>query len=100
MQSPLARNMGSLAWPCWVPVCRAQRERHVKNSVRGSLKPDDSYEPQLVMNELALPPGGEWSPRLPGWLVIHVSCGVGYWLRPQQNCELQQGAVVLLSDQI
>jgi len=72
----------------------------VKDATRGNRKPDDSFEPQLVVNELALPPGGEWSPRFPGWLVIHVSAGVGYWLHPRKNCELQPGAVVLLSDRV
>src|ERR1035437_3858057 len=98
-RSPLARNLASLAWQCWAPTWRALRERNVKESVRGNLKPDDSYEPQLVINELALPPGGEWSPPLPGWLVIHVSSGVGYWLHPRLNWELQMGAIILLSDQ-
>jgi AraC-like DNA-binding protein len=72
----------------------------VKKSDHGSRKPDDSYEPQLMINELTLPPGGEWSPQLPGWMVIHVSSGVGYWLHPRSNRELATGAVVLLSDQI
>jgi AraC-like DNA-binding protein len=72
----------------------------VKTSIRGGLEPNGSYEPQLVVNELALPPGGEWSPQLPGWLVIHVTAGVGYWLYPRLNWELRTGAVVLLSDQI
>jgi len=54
----------------------------------------------LVINELILPPGGEWMPHLAGWMVIHVSSGVGYWLHPRMNCELQTGAVLLLSDQI
>jgi AraC-like DNA-binding protein len=79
---------------------RTRRERKVKTSIRGSLEPNGSYEPQLVVNELALPPGGEWSPQLPGWLVIHVTAGVGYWLHPRLNWELRPGAVVLLSDQI
>ena len=72
----------------------------MKTSVRGGLEPNGSYEPHLVVNELALPPGGEWSPRLPGWLVIHVTSGVGYWLHPRLNWELRTGAVVLLSEQI
>ena len=38
-------------------------------------------------------------PQLPGWLVIHVSCGVGYWLHTRTSRELQTGAVVLLSDE-
>jgi AraC-like DNA-binding protein len=53
----------------------------------------------LVIGQMALLPGGEWSPQLPGWLVIHVSSGVGYWLHPRMNRELQTGAVVLRSDQ-
>jgi AraC-like DNA-binding protein len=64
------------------------------------LKPEDSFEPQLVINEIALPPGGEWSPQLSGWLVIHVNSGAGYWLHPRRNCELQPGTVLLFSDQI
>ena len=79
---------------------RTRRERNVKTSIRGSLEPNGSYEPQLVVNELVLPPGGEWSPQLPGWLVIHVTAGVGYWLHPRLNWELRTGAGVLLSEQI
>jgi AraC-like DNA-binding protein len=82
-----------------VPILRAQEERNVKTSVRGGLEPNGSYEPHLVVNELALQPGGEWSPQLPGWLVIHVTSGVGYWLHPRLNWELQMGAIMLLSDQ-
>lgn len=83
----------------WVPIWRAQRERNVNRTVRESLKPDDSYEPQLVMHEMVLTPGGEWAPQLFGWLVIHVSSGAGYWLHARLNRELAMGAVVLLSDQ-
>lgn len=72
----------------------------MKTTVRGRLEPNGSYEPQLVINELILPPGGEWSPQLPGWLVIHVTSGVGYWLHPRLNWELKPGAIVLLSEQI
>ena len=98
-RSPLARNLASLAWQCWAPTWRALRERNVKESVRGNLKPDDSYEPQLMISEMALLPGAEWSPQSPGWTVIHVSSGAGYWLHPLINWELQTGSVVLLSDQ-
>jgi AraC-like DNA-binding protein len=71
----------------------------VKISVPCSPKPNDSYEPQLVVNELTLPPGGEWSLQFSGWLVTHVSSGAGYWLHPRMNRELQTGTVLLLSDQ-
>jgi AraC-like DNA-binding protein len=84
----------------WVTIWRAESERNVKTSGCDSQEASDSYEPQLVLNELILPPGGEWLPRLAGWLVIYVSSGVGYWLDPRLNWELQTGAVVLLSEQI
>ena len=100
MKPPFDRNIASPIWSRWAPIRRTHRDRHVKDTTRGNRKPDDSFEPQLVVNELVLPPGGEWSPRFPGWLVIHVSAGVGYWLHPRKNCELQPGAVVLLSDRV
>jgi AraC-like DNA-binding protein len=62
--------------------------------------PYGTDEPQLVVNELALSPGNEWSPQFSGWLLLHVSSGVGYWLHPHLNRELQPGALVLVSDQI
>ena len=100
MKSPSARNIASPSWPRWVPIWRAQRQPNVKKPVRGILEPADSYERQLVINELALSPGGEWSPHSPGWLVIHVTSGVGYWMHPRLNWELRTGAVLLLSDRI
>jgi AraC-like DNA-binding protein len=72
----------------------------VKKSFRGDQKINGSYEPQLVIKAVDLPSGGEWSPQFPGWSVIHVSSGTGYWLHPRMNCELATGAVLLLSDQI
>ena len=48
---------------------------------------------------MALLPGGEWSPQQSGWLVAHVSYGVGYWLHPCMSRELPTGAVVLCSYQ-
>src|SRR5580692_10499412 len=68
--------------------------------MRGNLKPENSHEPQLVLGEVVLPSGGEWAVQAPGWLLIHVSSGVGYWMSPRANCELQTGAVVIHSDQI
>ena len=71
----------------------------MQESVRRNPKPGDSYEPHLVINEMALLPGGEWSPQQSGWLVAHVSYGVGYWLHPCMSRELPTGAVVLCSYQ-
>lgn len=53
-----------------------------------------------MIHELILPPGDEWSPQLPGWLVIHVTSGVGYWLHTRLNWELRPGAVVLVSEMV
>lgn len=72
----------------------------VKIPVRGNSRAVGSYEPQLAVRQIVVPPGDEWSPRLQGWLVAHVSSGVGYWLHSRINCELQTGAVLLLSDQV
>lgn len=78
----------------------ARKESNVKKSVRANLKPDGCYEPQLVLCEMVLPSGGEWSPQLPGWALIHVSSGVGYWMDQRLNRELPTGAVVVWSDQV
>jgi AraC-like DNA-binding protein len=75
-------------------------KRNVKISVRCNAKTDASAAPQLVIHEMILPPGGEWTPDLPGWMVIHASSGVGYWLHPRINCEIQTGAVLVLSDHV
>lgn len=72
----------------------------MKKSFRSNLKPDGFYEPQLILCEMVLPGGGEWSPQLPGWVVIFVSSGVGYWMHQRLNHELQPGSVLLISDQI
>ena len=94
----LGRSANSRSW-IEVPIWRTQRTGNVKTPGCRSLRLNDSYEPQLVINEIALLPGGEWSPQSPGWSVIHVSSGVGYWLHPRVSKELQTGAVVVLSDQ-
>jgi AraC-like DNA-binding protein len=57
------------------------------------------YEAQLIIRDVTLPPGEEWVPRFTGWLVIHVSRGVGYWMTgTKMNCELLTGTVLSLSN--
>jgi AraC-like DNA-binding protein len=68
--------------------------------VRDDTKTAHLYEPQLALREIVVPPGGEWLPQSEGWLVAHVSAGVGYWLHSRLNRELQEGTVLLLSNQI
>jgi AraC-like DNA-binding protein len=58
-------------------------------------KPERIYEPHLAIREFSVPPGGEWAPRSPGWSLIQVGCGTGYYLRPQSSQELEMGTVLL-----
>lgn len=62
------------------------------------MKPKLSFEPHLVVKEIALPPGSEWTLHLPGWTFLHVTAGVGYWLHPRSNHELVSGSVLVFSD--
>ena len=58
-------------------------------------KPERIYEPHLVIREITVPPGGEWAPRSPGWLLAQITRGTGYCLQPQSSQELETGAVIL-----
>jgi AraC-like DNA-binding protein len=63
-------------------------------------KLDDSFEPHLTVGELSLLPGGEWTPKLHGWLLIYVRSGSGYWMDKQKNQELGEGGVLVLDASI
>jgi AraC-like DNA-binding protein len=54
---------------------------------------------QLVLRELTLVPAGEWSPVFPGWLLMHLTKGLGYWMQPRGTQELPSGSVLVLSEQ-
>jgi AraC-like DNA-binding protein len=60
-------------------------------------KADRSYEPHLVIRELSLLPGLEWAPRFPGWTLIQVVSGTGYFLQPRVNQELEPGMILVLA---
>ena len=45
-------------------------------------------------------PGGEWSPRAPGWMFVHVTSGVGYWMQPSKNLELPSGSTLIFSQAV
>ena len=64
------------------------------------MKVEPSYLPHLVIHDTLLQPGAEWQPSLPGWSLIQVRSGSGYWLHEPMNQELQTGAVVLLADHV
>ncbi|MGP8021904.1 MAG: hypothetical protein ACLPRE_13105, partial [Limisphaerales bacterium] len=33
----------------------------------------------LTVREFSVPPGGEWKPRSPGWSLIQIEQGTGYF---------------------
>jgi AraC-like DNA-binding protein len=70
----------------------------VRTTTHRNAKPDSSYEPHLVLNEAALQPGEEWRPCSPGWALIRIASGTGYWLHPRLNQELATGAVLMLAE--
>jgi len=63
------------------------------------MKTNGTSGQQLVMREITLVPGGEWSPAFPGWLLLHVTQGLGYWMRSRMTQELGSGSVLVLSEQ-
>jgi AraC-like DNA-binding protein len=50
-----------------------------------------SIERHLIIHELTLQPSGEWSPPAPGWTVVRVAEGLGYWLLDGGAQELKDG---------
>jgi AraC-like DNA-binding protein len=62
------------------------------------MKPKRSFEPHLVLKEVALPPGSEWAVQAPGWSFLHITGGLGYWLHRRQNYDLMAGTVLVVSD--
>lgn len=58
-------------------------------------KQERNYELHLALREVIVPPGGEWAPHSPGWLMAQVTNGTGYCLQPQSSQELEPGAVIL-----
>jgi AraC-like DNA-binding protein len=51
----------------------------------------------LAIREFSVPPGEEWAPRSPGWLLVQIARGTGYFLQPQSSLELETGTALLLA---
>jgi AraC-like DNA-binding protein len=62
-------------------------------------KTERGYEPHLAIREFSVPPGGEWVPRSPGWSLIQIGRGAGYFLQPQSSLELETGTALLVASQ-
>jgi len=52
----------------------------------------------LVLRELALVPGGEWGPALPGWLFAHLTHGLAYWMHSRSTQELGSGSLLVVPE--
>ena len=50
-----------------------------------------ALERHLILQELTLRPSGEWTPPAPGWTVVRVAEGFGYWLQGGGARELHPG---------
>ncbi len=57
-------------------------------------KPDELYNEHLLIREFSVLPGEEWVPKFPGWSLIQVGSGSGYWLQEQSSTELEAGTVL------
>jgi len=62
------------------------------------MKADSGFSPHLLIEEVVTQAGDEWEPRMPGWSLIQVRSGEGYWLHPRANQKLEAGAMLLLAD--
>ena len=63
------------------------------------MRADRCYQQHLVINEVALEPGAEWSHQAQAWAFVYVAAGLGYWLHPRCNHEVNSGDALVLSEQ-
>jgi len=49
------------------------------------------------MRMSSLPAGKDWRPQLPGWSLVRIEKGNGYWMEEQTRTELETGTVLLLA---
>jgi AraC-like DNA-binding protein len=59
-----------------------------------------AYAPQLQVQAFSLGAGKEWKLPAPGWSLIQVGGGSGYWLQDQSKTELETGTVVLAPGEV
>jgi AraC-like DNA-binding protein len=58
------------------------------------------YAPHLLVNQLSLDAGKEWTPAQSGWSLILLGGGNGYWIEEQSRRELPSGSFVLTSGNV
>jgi AraC-like DNA-binding protein len=62
------------------------------------MKQKSSFEPHLAIKRFTLLPGREWNFHPETWSFVQVTAGVGYWLHPRTNHDLETGSVLVLSE--
>jgi AraC-like DNA-binding protein len=60
-------------------------------------KSDCAYEPHLTIKEFSIPASGQWVPQPISWSLIQIRQGIGYYLQPQANQELEPGTTLLVA---
>jgi AraC-like DNA-binding protein len=63
------------------------------------MKQSRSFEPHLIIKQFRLGPGNESKFQLHTWRFLRITNGVGYWLHPRNNFDLETGSVLVLSAQ-
>jgi hypothetical protein len=64
------------------------------------MKVKPTFEAHLVMKDVQLPKGGEWTLRFRGWCFLQIRSGVAYWQGTAKALELAPGTSLILSDEV
>ena len=59
-----------------------------------------SYEQHLVVREVFVQPGNEWTRPEGGWSFVHFTSGIGYWLGAGPALDLLMGSVLILAPSV
>ena len=76
------------------------RVKITPESALAAMESDRSFGQHLAIKEVAVGPGSEWAPKAPGWMFVHITSGVGYWMQPGRNLELASGSTLIFSHAI
>ena len=61
------------------------------------MKAKSLFEPHLVINEIRLAGGGEWTPHFRGWCFLQVKSGISYWQQAGGTQEISAGSALVVS---
>lgn len=56
-----------------------------------------TFDRQLVLQEITVPPSSEWATHSPGWTLVRLGHGVGYWRQRNSARELGPAQVVVFA---